>query len=205
MKKLFYLFLILMAFITFDYYAENIFPGSETIEMPPGPFESEVTNRFEPDPNDFDGDGISNADEEKYGTDQNDPDTDGDGLTDGWEVLNGTDPNSKSTTGYLEVIDLATGKKDTKSSEDIIDINDQSPLPPGAEYDFPLFPWDDETYLPKVIDDKELENIDEYTGIVPPELENEEYCKQDFRLRPITGVKMRPKQADYTHLPLRTG
>ncbi len=31
------------------------------------------------------------------------------------------------------------------------------------------------------------------------------HCKQDFRLRPITGVKMRPKQADYTHLPLHTG
>ncbi len=30
-------------------------------------------------------------------------------------------------------------------------------------------------------------------------------CKQDFRLRPITGNKMRPIQADDRHLPLRTG
>ncbi|NLD36867.1 MAG: hypothetical protein GX654_08360 [Desulfatiglans sp.] len=70
MKKLFYAFVFLMVFNAYGLYAEDIFPGIDTIEIPPGPFESEVTNRFEPDPNDFDADGLSNADEERYGTEK---------------------------------------------------------------------------------------------------------------------------------------
>jgi hypothetical protein len=175
MKKSLIFMILFSLFFCCNTYADDFsIDGdiSEVFPEPPGLLE---TVRFEPDPEDWDNDGLKNEEEEYYGTDPYDPDSDNDGILDLIEITNGTNPNSNDTTGYLEVTDLATGKKDTKSSEDIIDINDQSPLPPGAEYDFPLFPWDDETYLPKVIDDKELENIDEYTGIVPPELENEEY------------------------------
>lgn len=50
-------------------------------------------------PNDPDLDGLSNVDEERYGTDAFNPDTDGDGYTDGDEVAAGYDPNG---LGQLE-------------------------------------------------------------------------------------------------------
>lgn len=43
-------------------------------------------------PNDADQDGLSDRQEQKRGTDPNNPDTDGDGRTDGTEVRQGTDP-----------------------------------------------------------------------------------------------------------------
>jgi hypothetical protein len=46
-----------------------------------------------PDP-DPDRDGLSTADELRWGTDPNQPDTDGDGLLDGWEVAYGLNPLS---------------------------------------------------------------------------------------------------------------
>ena len=50
------------------------------------------------DPNDggadWDGDGLTNAQEQAAGTDMNNPDSDGDGLPDGWEVGYGLNPNS---------------------------------------------------------------------------------------------------------------
>ena len=48
---------------------------------------------------DTDGDGVSDVDEEKNGTDPNDPDTDGDGLTDGQERRHRSDPNDPDTDG----------------------------------------------------------------------------------------------------------
>ena len=41
---------------------------------------------------DWDGDGLTNAEEQNQGTNFNNPDSDGDGLPDGWEVSNGLDP-----------------------------------------------------------------------------------------------------------------
>ena len=38
---------------------------------------------------DWDGDGLTNAEEQQHGTDFSKADTDGDGLPDGWEVANG--------------------------------------------------------------------------------------------------------------------
>ena len=49
--------------------------------------------------NDSDGDGVSDEQEEKDGTDPNNPDTDGDGLTDGEEKEHGTDPKNPDTDG----------------------------------------------------------------------------------------------------------
>lgn len=53
-----------------------------------------------PDPNDLDGDGLTNNEEVAAGTDPRDPDTDDDGLTDGDEVkIHGTDPLNPDTDG----------------------------------------------------------------------------------------------------------
>src|SRR5690606_7927755 len=46
---------------------------------------------------DSDGDGLTDEEEIRLGTDPTDPDTDGDGLTDGEEVALGTNPLSKDT------------------------------------------------------------------------------------------------------------
>ncbi|MEK3955874.1 hypothetical protein [Psychrobacillus sp. FSL K6-1464] len=57
------------------------------------PVKAGETGESEYDPNeDSDGDGLSNEDEEKYGTDPMNPDTDGDGDSDLEEIENGTDP-----------------------------------------------------------------------------------------------------------------
>ena len=48
---------------------------------------------------DADKDGLSNAEEEDYGTDPNVADTDGDGLGDGDEVAIGTDPLDEDSDG----------------------------------------------------------------------------------------------------------
>jgi hypothetical protein len=44
---------------------------------------------------DADGDGLSDADEERFGTDKNSPDTDGDGISDWQELGSGADPKVK--------------------------------------------------------------------------------------------------------------
>ncbi|MDK8238684.1 hypothetical protein, partial [Actinomyces urogenitalis] len=48
---------------------------------------------------DTDGDGLTDSEEEKIGTDPKNPDTDGDGLTDGEEKKIGTDPKNPDTDG----------------------------------------------------------------------------------------------------------
>ena len=48
---------------------------------------------------DWDGDGLTNAEEQSAGTDMNNPDTDNDGMPDGWEVNYGLNPNSASDSG----------------------------------------------------------------------------------------------------------
>ncbi|MEL0190424.1 MAG: thrombospondin type 3 repeat-containing protein, partial [Candidatus Poseidoniales archaeon] len=45
---------------------------------------------------DWDGDGLTNAEEQAAGTDMNNADTDNDGMPDGWEVNYGLNPNSAS-------------------------------------------------------------------------------------------------------------
>ena len=45
---------------------------------------------------DSDGDGLTDAEEAKLGTDAHNPDTDGDGMPDAWEILHGLNPNDAS-------------------------------------------------------------------------------------------------------------
>ena len=62
------------------------------------------------DPNDggadWDGDGLTNAQEQAAGTDMNNPDSDGDGLPDGWEVGYGLNPNSATDANALSLIHI---------------------------------------------------------------------------------------------------
>ncbi len=74
---------------------ENVtfcFKGIDTVGNSRIENESIVVREFEEEDNDADGDGLTNEEEEYYGTDPNDPDTDDDGFSDGEEVDAGTDP-----------------------------------------------------------------------------------------------------------------
>jgi hypothetical protein len=68
--------------------------------------------RLGTDPNnpDSDGDGISDGDELRLGTDPKNPDSDGDGISDGQEVKTGTDPNKPQPTPIKEPIPVLDGK-----------------------------------------------------------------------------------------------
>src|SRR3989344_5639938 len=68
-------------------------------------------------PVDSDGDGLSDIDEEKYGTDPNTIDTDGDIVTDNAEILAGLDPKKTDTLGdgqddYVAISTTAEGEID---------------------------------------------------------------------------------------------
>ena len=63
----------------------------EVVEETPVVEEEPVVVEVDPDL-DTDGDGLTDVEEESYGTDMNNPDTDGDGYKDGEEVANGYDP-----------------------------------------------------------------------------------------------------------------
>lgn len=72
---------------------QNLATSTPVSTPPPAPVDTSVVT-------DTDRDGLTDADENRYGTDPNNPDTDGDGLTDGDEVHKyKTDPKLKDTDG----------------------------------------------------------------------------------------------------------
>lgn len=74
---------------------------------------------------DSDGDGLSDEDEQKLGTDPNNPDTDGDGLLDGDEVEEyKTDPNDADTDdgGIIDGVEVANGANPLDPDDDILSI-----------------------------------------------------------------------------------
>jgi hypothetical protein len=98
------------------------------------------------DPNwDSDGDGLSDVDEEKYGTDPDNPDTDGDGISDGDEVHGNacyiapkdtsicytTNPKSKDTDG-----DGIDDNVELKNGTDPTDPNDPASGPSAGDGGF---------------------------------------------------------------------
>ena len=84
----------------------------DTVDLEGWKPSSEV-NSDEPTNNvDTDGDGLTDSEEDDYGTDPRNPDTDGDGLPDGWEVENGTDPLFDDA-GLAGVNDVMAYKEDT--------------------------------------------------------------------------------------------
>ena len=87
------------AFIFHPFYAVTSTPKTQTTSSVPvssKPKDLSVSNGSA----DFDGDGLTNDQEAKYGTDPKNADTDGDGLTDGEEVLTyHTNPLNPDTDG----------------------------------------------------------------------------------------------------------
>ncbi len=89
-----------MMFFCCNGYADDSLNNNDMSELfpePPGVSEKRVI--FEPDPDDWDNDGLKNEEEEYYGTDPYDPDSDNDGILDLIDITNGTNPNSNDTTG----------------------------------------------------------------------------------------------------------
>ncbi|MDE0805067.1 MAG: hypothetical protein OSA99_17305, partial [Acidimicrobiales bacterium] len=90
---------------------------------------------------DGDGDGLSDDEEQEFGTDPGIPDTDGDGLTDGEEVQIGTDPTSSDTDGdghsdltELEGFTLPGGTTVWYPDPNIADSNEDG-IPDSIEWD----------------------------------------------------------------------
>ena len=70
-------------------------PGAQDAAQPtPQPSDTAANNDL-----DSDGDGLTDAEEESFGTDPNTPDMDNDGLTDKQEIDLGTDPTSNDSDG----------------------------------------------------------------------------------------------------------
>lgn len=76
----------------------NTAPGPDPDPTPNPTPDPEPTPNPTPDPNaDVDADGLSSADEARYGTDPTNPDTDADTLADGAEIKGGTNPTKADT------------------------------------------------------------------------------------------------------------
>jgi hypothetical protein len=94
---------------------------------------------------DSDGDGLSNSEEEEFGSDPNLVDSDGDGLTDLEEFEAGTDPNSNDTDGdgIVDYEEMTLGTDPTKADSDGDGIDDAEELELGTD------PTDETSRLPE--------------------------------------------------------
>jgi len=79
---------------------------------------------------DADNDGLSDADEDVYGTDPNNPDSDGDGLSDGEEVARGSDPLDPDSDGdgILDGDEVALGTDPNTPDQACADTSAQATL-----------------------------------------------------------------------------
>jgi hypothetical protein len=98
---------------------------------------------------DSDNDGLSDEDEDIYGTDPNDPDSDNDGLSDEEEITAGTDPNDADSDddGLSDGDELLLGTNPNNSDTDNDGTNDEDELVNGTdpntnEYDDSGNVWD---------------------------------------------------------------
>ena len=94
---------------------------------------------------DTDGDGLSDKDEQRLGTDPFEPDSDGDGMPDGWEERHGFDP----------LVDNGT---DGDPDSDFDSDPDGDGLTNGEEAVWGTDPWRKDTDLDGVDDGEEVEN-----------------------------------------------
>ncbi|MEM9862678.1 MAG: DUF4215 domain-containing protein [Myxococcota bacterium] len=89
-------------------------------------------------PNDSDGDGVSDADENAQGTDPNNADSDGDGINDGAEGQLGTDPNRNTFTdtdgdGLSDEEETALGTDPNSADSDRDGISDRTEVDLGTD------------------------------------------------------------------------
>jgi len=199
MKKPFLFSILFLLFFCCKGYADDSLNNNDISELFPEPIGlPQRAIRFEPDLDDLDNDGLKNADEERYGTDPNDPDTDNNGFTDLWDIEHGTESGGINTSRYLQVKDFEKGTGPVKASDatndklnvatilspfenpdeitpdtSVDDIENVPPVP-GAENDLPSFPWNEVNTLPEETGEEETENTDEYADIIPPILDNDE-------------------------------
>ena len=87
---------------------------------------------------DTDGDGLTDAEEEDFGSDPESTDSDGDGLTDAEEFELNSDPNSDDSDddGYLDAWEVAEGT-DPADADDKIYVGDWPYNPDKDSYDAP--------------------------------------------------------------------
>ena len=106
-----------------------VLPPPTTTTPPPPPTTTTTTTTPPPPttttttPDDPDGDGLTDGEEDGLGTDPTNPDTDGDGLTDGAEGGQGTDPTNPDTDGD----GLTDGQEITNGTDPL------NPDDPGAD------------------------------------------------------------------------
>ncbi|NWF89099.1 MAG: OmpA family protein, partial [Ignavibacteriaceae bacterium] len=96
---------------------------------------------------DDDGDGLGKCDEEKYGTDADDPDTDNDGLSDGEEILNSKsnplelDSDMDGLSDYDEVIKIKSNPLNADTDADGLTDSKEvfehktNPCEPDSDFD----------------------------------------------------------------------
>lgn len=133
-----------------------------------------------PDPNgDPDGDGLTNGEEQRGGTDPNNPDTDGDGINDGcetvlhWDPLDANDPED----GILTDIDH-DGLRDTTEEDldgdGVVDPYEAS-ICPGTGYT--TNPWNPDSDGDGIKDGCEVANLtdpaDPNDPLDPPDTDND--------------------------------
>lgn len=84
-------------------------------------------------PDDFDGDGLSNADEESWGADPYNPDTDGDGILDGEEVRQGYSPTLAFNPDDLDNDGLSNDNESIWQTDPSNPDTDEDGTPDGEE------------------------------------------------------------------------
>ena len=106
--------------------------------------EQEEKDGTDPNNPDSDGDGLNDGEEKEHGTDPKNPDTDGDGVNDGDEVKDGTDPKNKDTDGdgLTDGEEKEIGTDPTKPDTDGDGLTDKEEVDGSKNDDFNNEPTD---------------------------------------------------------------
>ncbi|TRX58907.1 Rib/alpha-like domain-containing protein [Corynebacterium hiratae] len=106
--------------------------------------EQEEKDGTDPNNPDSDGDGLNDGEEKEHGTDPKNPDTDGDGVNDGDEVKDGTDPKNKDTDGdgLTDKEEKDLGTDPTKPDTDGDGLTDKEEVDGSKNDDFNNEPTD---------------------------------------------------------------
>ncbi len=115
---------------------------------------------------DYDGDGLTNAEEYANETFYKIPDSDDDGMLDGWEVRYGLDPLDDDGGLDRDDDDLTNLEEFTSGTDPTLSDTDDDGMPDGWEVRYGLDPLDDDGGLDR--DDDGLTNREEFTSGTDP-------------------------------------